>query len=318
MFIPSAITIAWCYRSDSNLLKKVIGISCIFVFGVFIFGWIRMRNQPSSTQIKVGLAVLEEKMHSNSNHPEYQREKKTALAYEKEITTLATRGAKVVLLPERAIGLDSRWADSVNSIISNTARKNRVFVIVGNTRVNVKTERNSALVFDANGSMLVDYTKKYLIPGLESQFISGSKLGLFEFNGYQSGVAICKDMDFHSYLRKYGKESIRLLFVPAWDFGVDDWLHSRMAILRSVENGFSQIRCARRGRLTINDSYGRITLETTSSNGKSATLIGIASVQSIHTFYIKYGDWFGFLNLLATIGICVFIAVKSSIPVFFS
>jgi hypothetical protein len=50
------------------------------------------------------------------------------------------------------------------------------------------------------------------------------------------GVEICKDMDFPALTQRYADANVELLLVPAWDFRVDGWLHSRMAIMRGVEN----------------------------------------------------------------------------------
>jgi apolipoprotein N-acyltransferase len=50
----------------------------------------------------------------------------------------------------------------------------------------------------------------------------------------------------------------RLLAVPAWDFGKDDWSHARIAVLRSVEDGVPMARTARESLLTLNDRYGRL------------------------------------------------------------
>ena len=84
--------------------------------------------------------------------------------------------------------------------------------------------------------------------------------------------------------------------IPAWDFTVDDWLHSRMAIMRGVENGFSEIRTARLGRLTISDCYGRVTAEAKSSKGNAAMLAGDVRIQNKHTFYARFGNWFGIIR----------------------
>jgi apolipoprotein N-acyltransferase len=91
------------------------------------------------------------------------------------------------------------------------------------------------------------------------------------------------------------------LCVPAWDFVVDDWLHSRMAVLAGVENGFSEVRPARLGRLTISDQYGRITAETSCVDKKTTSLIGQVSTDRIQTFYTQYGDWFGILVACAAL-----------------
>jgi apolipoprotein N-acyltransferase len=83
---------------------------------------------------------------------------------------------------------------------------------------------------------------------------------------------------------------------------LDDWLHSRMAILRGVENGFSVVRNARMGRMTISDYRGEIFSESSSANGKESYLIGkIPWSTKVSTIYSFAGDWFGVLNIfLAT------------------
>jgi apolipoprotein N-acyltransferase len=116
----------------------------------------------------------------------------------------------------------------------------------------------------------------------------------------QAGTAICKDLDFPNYIQKYGKNNVSMLFIPAWDFEIDDWLHSRMAILRGVEFGFSEIRSARQGRLTISDCYGRVTDEANCSKGQKTNLIGIISIQNRNTIYSRFGDYFGWINLVAS------------------
>ncbi len=78
-----------------------------------------------------------------------------------------------------------------------------------------------------------------------------------------------------------------------------------MAILRGVENGFSEIRTARQGRLTISDFYGRVTSESSCSNGQKAILIGETSFQNRNTIYTLFGDWFGIMNLIAAIGFII-------------
>jgi len=148
---------------------------------------------------------------------------------------------------------------------------------------------------------MMDYDKVHLVRILEDEFAPGNKSGLFTFRNLQSGTAICKDLDFPEYISQYGRNKVVFLCIPAWDFVVDDWLHSRMAILRGVENGFSEVRTARLGRLTISDPYGRVEAEANCSNGKTTTLVGQISHYRIDTFYTQYGDWFGRMIIIAAI-----------------
>ncbi len=121
--------------------------------------------------------------------------------------------------------------------------------------------------------------------------------------GLQAGTAICKDLDFPVHLRKYGMKNTQIVCVPAWDFVQDDWLHSRMAILRGVENGFSGVRAARQGRLTISDCYGRVNSEASATHKKNITLLSEVTLLKKNTIYSRFGDWFGIMNLVAAIGL---------------
>jgi apolipoprotein N-acyltransferase len=111
-------------------------------------------------------------------------------------------------------------------------------------------------------------------------------------------------------MRNYGNDDVVFLCDPAWDFIKDDWLHSRMAILRGVENGFSEIRSAKEGRLTISDYYGKVNYEISSAAGNKAELIGKVALQRKQTVYTRFGDWFGVLNLIAAICFIVLILFK--------
>jgi apolipoprotein N-acyltransferase len=114
----------------------------------------------------------------------------------------------------------------------------------------------------------------------------------------KAGLAICKDLDFAQYMHTYGSQQVSLLFVPAWDFHKDGWWHSRIAMTRGIENGYSLVRNARQGRLTISDEKGRVLAEANSEKGEAAELTGRIQPAASPTIYSRWGDWFGWLNLL--------------------
>lgn len=308
-FIPSAIAISWYYRREKIKFRPAISVSVVIIVTVFLFGILRLNYASQKTAVKVGLAVLDEKFHYITNHPDYEKEIQTAEYYAQEISRLASQGAQLVVLPERAININKETDSTVMHILTSVAKQNHVVIITGYTNFKNVPERNSALVIDADGNATTDYNKVHLVAGLENQFTPGEQIGLFTFNGMQSGVAVCKDLDFPGYIKKYGTANITVLYIPAWDFVADDWLHSRMAVLRGVENGFSEARTARQGRLTISDCYGRVSSEANSANGVRATLIGNVSLQKADTIYTHFGDWFGIVNLIAA-GCFIFFTAK--------
>ena len=152
-----------------------------------------------------------------------------------------------------------------------------------------------------------EYVKRHLIPGIEDRYRPGRIATLIE-GAPRTGLAICKDMDFTATGRENGRLGARLLLVPAWDFKVDAWLHSRMAILRGVESGFAIARAARDGSLTLSDDRGRVVAEAPSTaEGSVATVVGDVPVRDTTTFYARFGDWFAQVSL-ALAAICILLA----------
>jgi apolipoprotein N-acyltransferase len=137
---------------------------------------------------------------------------------------------------------------------------------------------------------LRSYDKRRMIPGFEAHFDPGTSDLIFEHGGRRFGVAICKDMDFPDLARRYA--GVAMLLVPAWDFTEDAWLHSRMAVLRGVENGYIVVRSARNGALTVSDARGAVLAE-----GRSGAMRSVRTEQTVlgpgPTLYSRTGDAFG-------------------------
>lgn len=311
-FIPSALAMGWHFRKEKRKLIPLTLIASVLIFPVLLYGFIRISNIHKAAKTPVGLVVLDEKSHKMS-HLDFQNELEHTKDYALEIGKLATQGAKLIVLPERAINVNKETAAATVDILSNCARQNQVGIVAGYTNFKNETAHNSALVIDDKGNVLMDYDKIHLVNGLETEFVPGKKLGLFTFWNSQAGTAICKDLDFPEYIKQYGINKAVFLCVPAWDFVVDDWLHSRMAILRGVENGLSEVRTARQGRLTISDPYGKVNAEADCSNGKTTALTGQISLYRIDTIYTQYGDWFGLTNLIAALTFLLLLIIKRKV-----
>jgi apolipoprotein N-acyltransferase len=180
---------------------------------------------------------------------------------------------------------------------------------------NDNKKQNKALVISPGGELLSDYQKVNLFEGeARSGFIPGKDISVFRLNNTASGVAICKDMDYSGFIRKYGKSSTAIMYVPAWDFVKDGWLHSRMALLRGVENGYVIVRTARQGQLTISDHKGKILYEASCTNNEAASLIGKFPLVVTKTIYSQFGDWFGYLMAITAIILILLSVKRKNIP----
>lgn len=214
---------------------------------------------------------------------------------------LAEQGAEIVVLPEKLVGVSPDGADAVIRIFSEAARAAGVTVVAGLSRNGTEPRRNVALVFSPDGELLAEYDKRHLVPGLERSFAAGDTPGLFAGPGGPWGVAVCKDLDSPAWSRAYGRSGIRFLAVPAWDFVRDGRLHARMAVVRGVENGFAIARAAQEGVVTVSDAYGRIFGERSSAT--DPLVVQPISPGPGPTVYTRYGDWFGWANVVLLTGL---------------
>ena len=103
--------------------------------------------------------------------------------------------------------------------------------------------------------------------------------------------------------RQYGAKGVSLLLVPAWDFTLDAWLHDRMAVMRGVESGFTIVRAAKQGLLTVSDDRGRILAQRDAATVRFASLLATAPVHHDDTLYDRWGDWFAWLNVAGLIAL---------------
>jgi apolipoprotein N-acyltransferase len=296
---PSLCAYGWlAYHRRKKRIAYAIA-AAVSLYGLTLFyGYYRLANPLVGSPIKAGLVALNEPVHYVTQQRNEQPIHAGLAEYMRVIASLADAGADVVLLPETAFRLTSENKPLVMATLQHIATENGIQLIAGLADYSQSSNRNAAVVIDPNGNIKADYTKNHLVRGFERQFTPGHQIGLFLLDTVPAGVAICKDLDFPEHIRAYGLKQAAIMFVPANDFVVDDWLHARMAILRGVENGCSVVRAAWQGRLTISDPFGRILAEANSSTGRKTALLG--TVPAIHqaTLYTRIGNAFGLLMLL--------------------
>ena len=216
-----------------------------------------------------------------------------------EVRRLASRGARVIVFDEKAAKLPATRQDSVLDLLVAAARETHTRIVAG-FDVTGAERRNAAFTIDENGRIST-YTKRHHIPGLEAGYTVGSGPGLLDAG---ESVAICKDMDFQRTLRSDAAAgaragSLRLLFVPAWDFNTDGWLHARMAIMRGVEGGYAIVRAAANGLVTVSDSRGRLLALRKSGSGSYESVVVDVRRGPGATLYVRIGDVFAWIAGLA-------------------
>jgi apolipoprotein N-acyltransferase len=290
--VPSAIAVAYVRRAWSALIPAAVAVAVVFGFGFW-----RLQQPLGATTVRVGLAAADARQVEAFATEDAAVAQDVARGYAARIARLAASGAQVVVLPEKIVGLTFADASDVLKIFGDAARTSNVTVIVGLNRVSEQPMRNVAAVFAPDGTVRLEYDKHHMLPGPETGYVIGSRVGTFDAPGGPWGTAICKDLDFQEWLRRYGESGVRLLAVPAWDFGRDARFHSRMAVVRAVENGFTLARAATRGLLTVSDAHGRILREQPSDRPPDSLLIQDVGPGPGTTFYTRAGNWLGWTSV---------------------
>jgi apolipoprotein N-acyltransferase len=221
-----------------------------------------------------------------------------ARGYAERTGRLAAQGARVVILPEKFVGVMPGDPAGVRTMLSETARTSHITLVAGLNLIGTGPKRNVAVVFSPEGEVVAEYDKRHMLPGPESGYAAGNTPGLFDVGGMQWGVAICKDLDFPPWLRAYGRRGVRVLAVPAWDFRRDGSLHARMAVVRGVENGFTLARAAQQGLLSFSDAWGRILHARASDEEPEVMVAWDIRPGPGPTVYTRWGDWFGWFSVL--------------------
>ena len=275
----------------------VIAVSVV-VCASFVFGKWRLESTSSAQPVTVTLMARDVPM-SIYLGPE-EEALKLLSEYADEVRRAAPPGTQAIVLPEKIGRVSGSALAEVDALFSSAAAATQAAIILGIVRRTAGAAFNSSRFYSPDGKLEGNYDKHHLIPGIEPE-IAGDKHVLLDQPPGRWGLQICKDMDFPKLSREYAAVGANLMLVPAWDFNVDRWLHSRMAVLRAVENGFALARSARNGLLTLSDNRGRILAETATAPGRFVSVTGKVNVVREETFYTRTGNWFAWLCVSAFI-----------------
>ena len=295
------------WGSERGRAVRVLGATLGVVGAVLIFGAVRLGGRQAGPEVRVGL-VASDVSHGIAGPGA------PALGlfeqYAEQAQELAARGAQVVVMPEDlAVIVDPNTA-GVDAIFQRVADSTGAVLVIGTNHVSGAIRHNEARIFTPN-SAVRGYSKEHLLPPFENVFTPGTSRVSFAAPGKDTGqtwgAAICKDLDFTNPARDYGRAGVGLLLAPAWDFQVDAFWHGHEAVMRTVEDGFSLVRSARGGFMTVADDRGRVLAEARSNSAPFATVL--ASVPAGHdgTLFQMWGDWFGWCAVVLLVSLLLWL-----------
>ena len=272
------------------------------------FGVLRLQQPRGGTPTTFGLATVDDAIGIQAD-PSYIDG--ILHAYDSHVATLASQGARVVVLPEKLFVQSPRQIEARRAHFSELASLHQVWLEVGVTQDDGSAISNLAWLFEPSGALSATYQKHFLAPP-ERGYARGHAYETRTIDGHLYGLAICKDMHFATLGRAYAQRSVAVMLVPAWDFHADAWMGARMTAARGIEGGYTVVRSSREGFMTISDAYGHVLAESSSASLPGSTLIATVLVgPPVRTVYAAVGDVLGW-SCLAAAAVLVFMIAKSA------
>jgi len=219
---------------------------------------------------------------------------------------------------------DLRFQRSLAAI----AQQTQAPLVVGNIGTDFSPDTgwhfyNSALIVGADGARVGRYDKIHLVPfgeyipfqnlltfahkltGRVSSFTRGEERKVFLLNGHRYGVFICYEAVFADEVRHFAQNGAEVLVNISDDGWYGDtsaaWQHLNMARMRAIENRRWILRDTNTGVTAAIDPYGRV--RQSIPRHVVDALPAQYGFRDDVTFYTAHGDVFGWLCVIAGLGL---------------
>lgn len=311
------------------------------VLGLVGYGWIEMPKYPLpgkdiEVTILQGSISIQEKWKKGNADFSYNR-------YDSLAESVSDSSTILYVWPETSAPAYVSHDATAKFKLGQIARKTNSYHLVGGLGAGIRDGKqryyNSCYQFNPQGRLEKQYNKAKLVPFSEhvpyqdklffleksylrkilsfidnydvqwwSDFYPGKGMELFHTPEYDYVTLICFESTFPEFSRQAINEGAAFLVGITNDtwFGrsVGIHQHSRIFIMRTVENRSWGVRCANSGLSYLVDGYGRIREEL--NLFEPSVLRGKINRLDDRSIFTKYGDIIGlasFLIMLSTIGI---------------
>ncbi len=228
----------------------------------------------------------------------------------------AKAGAKIVFWAEGNGTILKEDEQDLYQEASQVADEQNIYLGMGLAVLDHTNERfleNKFVVFDPAGEMVIDYWKGISVPGAEAPISNNTYTGIpkIETPYGTMAAAICFDLDFPHYLK--ASKGADILLAPSNDFIEIDPMHTDMARVRAIEQGFNMIRHTSHGRSAGADYTGKVISEMDHYTDADKTLITHLPTKGVFTIYSVIGDSFIIGCFLALVFITVALKKRKTV-----
>ncbi len=318
-----ASLVNWIWENNFTWIdiKKGVGIYVGLMIAVFLFGGARLSLlSPASETVRIASIVspFEWVLKDNTTDPAVlEALRKSTLSVQGELLLLSKQAAlgdaDIVFWSEAAAPVFERDEKSFIKKASKLSSDLGVYLMlslyVRPQNYPQQQMQNKVLMLDTEGEITFQYLKSKPVPGNN---ITGGKnrIGFVETPFGRVGSVICFDMDFPGLIRQAGKNDIDVMLVPAGDWKEINPIHTYMASMRSIENGFSMVRSTKDGLSAAFDYQGRLLNAMDEFTTGKKIMFSDVPAKSTETLYSIIGDFFAWLSMLGLTALIILAFVK--------
>lgn len=305
-----AAIINWIWESNFNwpMIKRgTLTYICIFL-AVLFFGGLRLSVfHPVSGTVRIASIVspfewVLKTETSDSN--ELKELRMSTLSVQGELLHLTKQAvlgdADIVFWNEAAAPVFEEDEKSLVKKGSKLASELGIYLMMSlYTRPGnypVKRLQNKVLMFNPHGKKEFEYTKARPVPGETIEKGDGELIHIDTPFG-RIGTAICYDMDFPDLIRQAGKNDVDMMLVPADDWQEINPVHTYMASVRAIENGFSLVRSTKEGLSAAFDYQGRLLNALDDFETDKKIMYSDVPLKGVVTVYSRVGDLFAWMSI---------------------
>ena len=341
------VLLSQIFRSSLSPERRLTSllISMAVVLAVFLYGWVVTPPLPEPGTIRVGM--LQASVPIDIKWDKFSKEHSMNL-YDSLTQSLADSNCELIVWPETAAPCYLTHDVSCEQQAKNIAQKSMAYHLVGAlsaeyTEVDELLYYNSCYQYSPEGRLDKRYDKVKLVPFAErvpyqqyvpflraeylekvltfiktydmtwwSDFQGGDSTGMFQFNDHFYAALICFESTFPEYVRQYifdGAEFLVGITNDTWfKKSLGTQMHSRIFLMRCIENRIWGVRAANSGFTYVCDGYGRIR-EELPLEAVSALAADVGEFKG-RSVFTNIGDLFGRLSWLITISIAGIFLVK--------
>lgn len=340
LIVTVNILLSQLFRTKLPPERKVTAglVSGAIILALILYGWVVTPPYPEEGKTRVGL--LQGAVPIDVKWDQYNREYSLNL-YDSLTQTLSDSAVELFVWPETSAPCylsHDKWCENR---VADLVQKSNAYHLVGGLGVEFgETDRykayNSCYQFEPDGKMGSRYDKVKLVPFAErvpyqdklpflkadvlkkvltfietyditwwSDFYGGDSMVLYEFNDKYYAPIICFESTFPDYVRQNilnGAEFLVGITNDTW-FGtsVGIHMHSRIFLMRCIENRCWGVRVANSGITYIVDGYGRIRKRL--PVGDAAAMFGKVGEYKGRSTFTELGNFIGKLSWLITVSL---------------